>query len=194
MNQISDKDYYGNWPSKCPYNDDLNWASAIGIKYLSGIAPVLKKQNKIGIVILDIDDTIVMGDPADVIGIKEMELGSRADQEIFILPVNNQIVQLANHAKALGFKIIALTSRPTTSRLASITNLNMFRVPYDHVIMNDRSDDHFFKIRIRRSLEKPNQTVVLTVGDSPCDCIFPVKAASIKLPDPRSKCSYAYIP
>ena len=74
---ISDKDYWGDWPSKCPYNDDLNWACAIGIKYLTQIAPVIKKQNKVGIVVFDIDDTIVMGDPAKVVGIREMELGTK---------------------------------------------------------------------------------------------------------------------
>ena len=62
------------------------------------------------------------------------------------------------------------------------------------ILMNDKNEDPAFKIKIRRSLEKPNQTVVLTIGDQPFDCILPGRSAAIKLPDPDSKCAYVYIP
>jgi hypothetical protein len=51
---------------------------------------------------------------------------------------------------------VCLTARPETSRLASITNLNMFDIPFDAIIMNDRDEDYFFKIKTRRQLEKKN--------------------------------------
>jgi hypothetical protein len=194
----SDEQYFKGWPMKCPYNEDLDWGASIGIKYLKMLAPTFKQGGrnfgKTGIVVLDIDDTLVFGDPAGVIGVKEMELGTHNGQDVFILQPNNQIVQLANVSRQLGFKIIALTARPMESKMASITNLKLFKIPHDMLVMNDKDDDPHFKIKIRRSLEKPNQTVVLTVGDQITDCLLCGTSAAIKLPDPERKCCYAYIP
>ena len=189
---ISDEHYWRGWPGKCPYNDDVKWACQIAIKYLKSIAP--KYRNRTGVVVFDIDDTLCFGDPANVIGVREMELGVHQGQEVFILPMNNPVVKVAEVARQLGFKIVALTARPKESKMASITNLNMFRVPFDHIIMNDGDEDPHFKIRVRRNLQKKNQDVVLTVGDQPFDVYLPGKAAAIKLPDPDDKMSRAYIP
>jgi predicted secreted acid phosphatase len=196
----SDEAYYKGWPGKCPYNDDLNWAAKLAIQYLEKISPRYKGTGKIGLVIFDLDDTIFMGDPAQVIGIVEMSLGMHKgpngeEQEIFILPVNRQIVKVANVARQLGFKIVCLTARPQESQLASVTNLNMFSVPNDMLLMNNKDEDPFFKIRVRRQLSStPNQDIVLTIGDQFTDLYFPGSAAAIKLPDPESKVSYAYFP
>lgn len=196
----SDEAYYKGWPGKCPYTTDVNWAASIAIDYLKKIAPKVKAAGKIGLVIFDLDDTLFMGDPAKVVGIEEMSLGlhkgpNGQEQEIFILPVNRQIVQVANTARALGLKIICLTARPAESQLASISNLNMFAIPNDGLIMNDKDEDPFFKIKVRRQLAAdPKQIVVLTIGDQFTDLYFPGTAAAIKLPDPDSKASYAYIP
>lgn len=35
-------------------------------------------------------------------------------------------------------------------------------------------------------------TLLLTVGDQPCDCLLPGKSAALKLPDPESKCVYFF--
>jgi hypothetical protein len=196
---LSDEQYYKGWPNKSPYNDDIKWACQISIQYLQKIAPKYKNSGKIGLVIFDIDDTLCMGDPANVIGVREMEMGTHKgpdgdEQDVFILPMNNPVVKVAKVARQLGFKIVALTARPQESRLASVTNLNMFNVPYDMIIMNNKEEDPHFKIRIRNQLQKPGQDIVMTVGDQPMDVYLPGNSAAIKLPDPELKCSYAYIP
>lgn len=190
----SDELYFKGWPGASPYTTDLKWACQMAIQYLQKIAPSYKNSRKIGLVVFDIDDTLCFGDPASVIGVREMEMGIHQGQDVFILPMNNSVVKVAKVARELGFKIVALTARPAESKLASITNLNMFNVPYDMIIMNDKDEDPFFKIRIRRQLEKPGQDVVMTVGDQPMDVYLPGGAAVIKLPDPELKCSYAYFP
>jgi hypothetical protein len=195
--------YWKGWPNKCPYVDDLNWASAKSIAYLRAIAPIYKSNGRVGIVIFDLDDTLFMGDPEDGVGITEMSLGLHpnpnlggTEQEVFILPVNNPIKKIAVVAKELGFKVICLTARPSESHLASLANIKMFDIPHDCLIMNDKDKDPSFKVAVRRQLAaKPNQDVVCTVGDQFTDVIFPgSKTCAIKLPDPDSKCSYAYIP
>lgn len=194
--------YYGNWPDKCPYNDDLNWACSLSIKYLTQIAPMVKQSGKIGMVVFDIDDTLLMGDPAQVLpGSRgdvsggEWDLGTKGDQNLFFLYPNPQVVKVATVAHSLGFKNIMLTARPQTSRMASIMNLKLLSIPFDSIIMNDKDKDPLFKVKVRRALDQQaGQTVVLTIGDQICDVLFPNKAAAIKLPEPDLKCSYAYFP
>ena len=185
--------YYAGWPKKGLYNDDLNWACRIGINYLKQIAPITKNQNKIGIIVLDIDDTLVMGDHAPILGIREQER-IEDNQEIFILPINKQVKALAVTARNLGLKIVILTARPLSSKAASICNLQDYDIPYDMIIMNDKDSDPMFKVKVRRSLDNDKRQIVLTVGDQPFDCFSPGKAAAIKLPDPDCKCAYVYIP
>jgi hypothetical protein len=89
----------------------------------------------------------------------------------------------------LGIKIIVLTARPKTSKLATITNLDMFMIPYDRVFMNEGDEDPEFKIRVRRKICSQNN-LLLTIGDQLCDVLLPGRSGILKLPDPNSKCSY----
>lgn len=188
---MSNINYWKGWPFTGEYMKDLNWAAAVGKQYLDKIAtkPSAKKK----CVIFDIDDTIVFGDPDEAIGVKDMDLGVHEGQCVFILPRNKPIVKLAEHAKKLGMLVIMLTARPAESRLASKTNMEEYNIPYDAIIMNEKDEDYFFKIRVRRNIET-KYDIVLTIGDQINDCMCPGTAAAIKLPDPESMCSYAWIP
>lgn len=187
---MSKEAYYSGWPGKCPYNDDLNWGCGLAIKYLDKVVNEVRSSGKKGVVVFDVDDTLVMGDPAKVIGIVDMEIGS----DIFVLPPNLQVVAVANKAKSLGFEVIALTARPPESKLATTSNLKMMGIPCNQLIMNEKDDDPCFKIKVRKDLERQGKKVVLTMGDQPFDCFMPGEAAAIKLPDPESMCCYAFFP
>lgn len=195
--------YWKGWPGKCPYMDDLNWACKVSISYLTKVAPKYKTNGRTGLVIFDLDETLFMGDPDNALGHEPMSLGNHPnpknnnkEEVVFILPPNNNVKQIATTAKKLGFKVICLTARPPESHLASVANLKMFEIPHDCIIMNDNEDDPYFKVNIRRKLAlKPNQDIVMTIGDQFTDCFLPgSNTCAIKLPDPESKCAYAYIP
>lgn len=189
-----DKDYWIGWPSKGQYYQDLVWAARCGIQYLEKISKTPKTSAKPRCVVFDIDDTLVFGDPDEAIGVREMELGEHDGQQIFILPRNEPIVKLAEKAKQLGFVIVVLTARPKESRAASITNMNMLHIPYNSLIMNDGDHDPCFKINVRRKISQTHE-IVLTIGDQATDCLCPGgNTASIKLPDPTLKASYAWFP
>ncbi len=178
-------DYWDNWPAG-KYGNDLNWGSKVAIEYLTK----LKNKKLVNpCILMDVDDTLVFGDPESKVGVREMELGNREGNPIFVLPINPSIVNIAKVAKSYGFKVIILTARPSTSKLATITNLDMFNIPYDKVFMNDKDEDPEFKIRLRRRISEQN-SLLLTVGDQPADVLLPGKSAILKLPDPDSKCSY----
>lgn len=197
--------YFRGWPKPTNiYVQDLIWAMKIGIQYLDRIKN--KPSNKQKCVIFDFDDCLVFGDPASVVGVREMELGEHDGSEIFTLPRNEPICKLAEYAKSNQFIIIILTARPKTSREATRWNCRDFRIPYDAIIMNDSDDDPCFKVNVRRRVAA-KYDVVLTVGDQITDCLCPGgKTAFIKLPDPgnyneEKKCyvghslaSYAWIP
>lgn len=184
-------DYWKGWPAKGEYMKDLLWAERIAIQYLDRISG--SKGNKQQCVVFDIDDTIVFGDPSEVIGVREMELGTHEGQCVFILPRNKPVVRIAEHAKKLGMTIVLLTARPKESRLASKVNMDEYNIPYHAIIMNEKDEDYFFKIRVRRNIES-KYDIVLTIGDQITDCMCPGTSAAIKLPDPDSLCSYAWIP
>ena len=187
--QSQAKTYWSGWPMSGQYLQDLKWASEISIKYLRSVASRVDKRN--AAVIFDVDETIMFGDPEELLGVREMELGVHDGQEIFILPPNPPISKVVSESKRLGFKIIVLTARPATSKKATLTNLDMFKIPYDYIIMNNKESDPDFKISARRQLfDKFN--IILTVGDQPCDCLLPGRSAVLKLPDPTSKCAYFY--
>lgn len=187
--------YWSNWPTnECLYVHDLKYASEQAIKYLNKLAPLYKAANKKGIVIFDLDDTLVQGDSEHILQLEEMSFRTK-DQNIFILPPNEPIVLIAETAKRLGFAIIILTARPNVSKMASITNLKMFKVPHDALIMNEKDTDPHFKIRIRKQLQKPGQNVILTIGDQWTDVCLPgPKCGVIKLPEADSKCTYILFP
>ena len=184
-------EYWKNWPRGGEYMKDLQWAEQIAISYLNQIVPRLGNLDNCA-VIFDVDETLVFGDPEETIGVREMELGDFNGQSVFILPPNAPVVKICTTAKRLGLKIIILTARPGTSKIATITNLDMFKIPYDFIIVNSKESDPQFKINTRRELQT-KYNVILTVGDQPADVLLPGKAAALKLPDPTSKAAY-FIP
>ncbi len=185
--------YWNGWlTNSSEYSKDLIWAFNVGKSVLDKCK--IKPSSKQKCVVFDIDDTLVFGDPENAVGVKEMELGEIDGQEIFILPGNDPIVKLAEYAKANNFIIIVLTARPKISTLASRKNLDMLKIPYTALIMNDGDDDPCFKVGVRRRIANKYE-VCLTVGDQITDVLCPgANTAFIKLPDPTSKASYAYIP
>jgi len=184
---MSSENYFKGWPTSGDYVHDLNWASKVSIDYLRKLKQTKKLVRPC--VLFDVDETLVFGDPEEKLGVREMELGDHSGQPVFILPPNPQIVKIAKEARNLGFKVIILTARPSTSKLATVTNLDMFGIPYDKVFMNDKDEDPEFKIRLRRRISEQN-SLLLTIGDQPCDVILPGRSGILKLPDPDSKCSY----
>lgn len=180
--------YWIKWPASGYYVQDLQWGSQKAINYLRKV----KNSNKNiprPCILLDVDETLVFGDPEEKVGVREMELGDHNGQPVFVLPPNPPIVEIAKVSKKLGFAVIVLTARPATSKLATITNLDMFNIPYDKLIMNEKDEDPEFKIRVRRMIAK-NNSLLLTVGDQPTDVLLPGKSALLKLPAPESKCCY----
>jgi len=177
--------YYKTWPKPSnPYVQDLIWAMKVGIQYLDSIKN--KPSAKPKCVVFDFDDCLIFGDPALVVGVREMELGEHDGSEIFIFPRNEPICKLAEYAKANKFMVIILTARPKTSREATRWNCRDFRIPYDAIIMNDGDDDPCFKVNVRRRIAQ-KYDISLTVGDQITDCLCPGgKTAFIKLPDPGS--------
>ena len=196
----ADEIYFKDWPlSSCPYIKDINWGCSIGIQYLTKISafykPGGKFHGKIGLVIFDFDECLCFGDVSGCLSHKEMDLGTISGQGVFLLPPNTSVVKMAETAKSLGFKIVVLTARPEESKLATLYNLVFCKIPYDMLLMNSGNSDPQFKVKTRRQLTKPNQDIVLTVGDQWTDLYLPgSNTAAIKLPEPELKCAYAYIP
>jgi hypothetical protein len=180
--------YWSKWPTGGKYIEDLTWGAKISIEYLKAYTK-RKKPTSNSAVIFDVDETLIFGDPEEKLGVREMELGEHNGQPVFILPPNPPIVKILNFAKKIGYKIIILTARPAASKMATITNLDMFHIPYDFIIMNNKDQDPEFKILARRKLAKKFD-IVLTVGDQPCDVLLPGKSAVLKLPSEESKCAY----
>jgi hypothetical protein len=197
--------YYKGWPIQCQYTNDLKWAAEKSVIFLRQIAGFYKPKDPSkpvtkGLVVIDLDDTIFFTDELGIIGVIDGSAGRYFDDkinqevELFMLPINEPIRFLIEEAKKLGFYVIALTARPAESRLATITNLKMCKIPYDHLIMNTDSKDPYFKINVRKDLSKKGQ-IVLTIGDMPNDVVFSGgKTAFVKLPSPDMPCSYAYFP
>lgn len=199
------QNYFMGWPKPSNlYVQDLIWAMKVGIQYLDRIKN--KQSSKPKCVVFDFDDCLVFGDPASIVGVREMELGEHDGNEIFVLPRNEPIVKLAEYAKTSKFQVVILTARPKTSREATRWNSNMLRIPFDAIIMNDGDSDPCFKVNVRRRIAA-KYDISLTIGDQITDCLCPgAKTALIKLPDPgnydddrkvwvnSSLASYAWIP
>ncbi len=199
------RNYFLGWPKPSnPYVQDLIWAMKVGMQYIDSVKN--KQTGKQKCVVFDFDDCLVFGDPASVVGVREMELGEHDGNEIFVLPRNEPIVKLADYAKINKCQVVILTARPKTSREATRWNSNMLRIPFDAIIMNDGDNDPCFKVNVRRRIAA-KYDIVLTIGDQITDCLCPGgKTAFIKLPDPGSYdddkkvwehcslASYAWIP
>ena len=182
--------YWKNWPKQnSEYVKDLMWAHKVGRHIIDKYKD--KSSNKPKCVVFDIDDTLIMGDPEEVLGFTEIDYGV---DNLFVLPWIEPMIRLVDYAKSNGFKVILLTARPLKSRAASIENMNMLRVPYDALIMNEGDEDLFFKVNTRRKIAT-KYDICLTVGDQITDVILSsTNTAFIKLPDPTSKATYAYMP
>lgn len=189
---MSEKYWDGWFKNVGEYSVDLIWALNVGKSILDKYEK--KQTQKPKCVIFDIDDTLVFGDPEGTMGVKEMEIGFVDGQDVFFLPRNEPICKLAEYAKANGFMIIIITARPKKSRLASLENMKHLRIPFDAIIMNDGNLDPCFKVGVRRKIALKYE-VCMTVGDQITDVLNPsMNTSFIKLPDPTSKASYAYVP
>lgn len=197
--------YFKDWPKNtCHYMQDLMYAMNIGVQYINRVKTQQTAKPKC--VVFDFDDCLIFGDPAQVYGLREMELGEHDGSEIFIFPTNNPILKIAEHAKQCGISVIILTARPPTSREATKWNCMMFKIPYDAIIMNEGDADPCFKINTRRKIAEKYH-ICMTIGDQITDCLCPgANTAFIKLPDPgtedknknawvnMSLATYAWIP
>lgn len=179
--------YFKGWPIKCHYMSDLNWACETSIKWMSQLFQHKKIENPV--IVIDVDDTLVFGDPEQTIGVKEMELGEYNGQTIFVLPPNPPIVKIAQWAYNNKIFVIVLTARPKSSETATITNLKMFNIPYHKLIMNNGNEDPEFKIGMRKAISQ-KYNIILSVGDQPCDVLLPGRSGILKLPSLEHKNSY----
>lgn len=80
-------------------------------------------------------------------------------------PPRQDIVDLFNFCKNLGYKTLILTARPRDSHLATKINARMIGANYDRIITNDYDEPVSFKRNIRQALEDQGQDIVLSVGD-----------------------------
>ncbi len=197
QNISDDKAYYLNWPNSV-YNEDLAFAKNAALYYLENFVSVGKiKENKLSpCVIFDFDDCLVFGDPASVVGVREMELGNIDGNDIFILPINKEITDIISCIKhtynklCIKLNVIILSARPRESMSATIANLRMFDIEYDEVIVQDTiidGGDLDLDFKKRKFDELNNKyNIIFTIGDQENDCYIN-SPFSIKLPDPESK-------
>lgn len=155
--------YYRNWPNSI-YDVDLNWAKNIAINYLQG----LKTNGKTGTIVFDFDNTLVFGDPEEIVGIREMELGKdKSGSSIFVLPANQSIVDIVKKSKELGFTNVIASMRPGESYNATVRNLEFIGIPLgsyiDKIYMNqnDRGD----KAILYQEIEREYKNIVLIIDD-----------------------------
>jgi predicted secreted acid phosphatase len=130
-------------------------------------------------IIMDVDDTLVstINETVKFVKINKSVL--------FLYPGIKPMVQVAQTAKKLGYKIIILTARPRASFLSTKFNLDILEVPYDEIHMNNHSHDISFKYRVRQQLLK-RYNVLFTVGDQIGDVNGPPGLLGIKLPSQDS--------
>ena len=77
---------------------------------------------------------------------------------------NTEIVKIARECRRNGVKIIILTARPLDSKIATRVNLNMHGIPFDKMIINEKSEPPAFKRSIRSQIER-DHNVILAIGD-----------------------------
>lgn len=130
-------------------------------------------------IIMDVDDTLVFTINSKVKFIKINK------NYVFLYPGIKPIVQVAQIAKKLGYKIIILTARPRESFLSTKFNLDILQVPYDEIHMNNYNQDISFKYKVRLELLK-RYSVLFTIGDQIGDVNGPPGLLGIKLPSQDS--------
>ena len=128
-------------------------------------------------IIMDVDDTLVYTSKSQN-NVKIVKINSNI---IFLYPGIKQIIQVAQIAKKLGYKVIILTARPKESFLSTKFNLDSLEVPYDEIYMNNHNQDISFKYKIRQQLMK-KYNVLFTIGDQVGDVNGPPGLLGIKLP------------
>lgn len=141
-------------------------------KLLKENAPVMSFKPKA--VIFDVDDTLISTQKPVTL----QQLGSR---EVFLFPAIVEMVRVAQLAKRLGYHIIIITARPSSSRYSTEVNLRNIGVEYDKLYVNENNEHISFKIRIRTDILKTHN-VLCTIGDQPGDVIGPKGMIGIKLP------------
>ncbi len=181
---MNDSLYYLSWP-KSLYNRDLDTACTIVSKYLQYANEIITKKPKA--IVIDCDGTIFFDDPAQVLGLKEMEFSTKQsdNSSTFILPINKEVRKVANTAKMLGFKVIFFSGRPNGSHATTKFNLDMFDVSYDDVLFPDLSSHGYCpgKWQIIEQI-KENYTLMCVIGDQKTDCYGDF---FVKLPSPDDK-------
>lgn len=130
-------------------------------------------------IIMDVDDTLVSTINSKV---KFVKINKSV---VFLYPGIKPIVQVAQIAKKLGYKIIILTARPRESFLSTKFNLDILQVPYDEIHMNNNNPDISFKYKIRQQLLK-RYYILFTIGDQVGDVNGPPGLLGIKLPSQDS--------
>lgn len=130
-------------------------------------------------IIMDVDDTLVSTVNSKVTFVKINK------NSVFLYPGIKPIVQVAQLAKKLGYKIIILTARPRESFLSTKFNLDILQVPYDEIHMNNYKQDISFKYKIRQHLMK-SYYILFTLGDQIGDVNGPPGLLGIKLPSQDS--------
>lgn len=130
-------------------------------------------------IIMDVDDTLVSTINSKV---KFVKINKSV---VFLYPGVKPIVQVAQIAKKLGYKIIILTARPRESFLSTKFNLDILQVPYDEIHMNNNNQDISFKYKVRQQLLN-RYYVLFTIGDQVGDVNGPPGLLGIKLPSQDS--------
>jgi phosphoglycolate phosphatase-like HAD superfamily hydrolase len=125
---INSNDYYINWPNSY-YNKDLATTADLIYNYASAGSVIIMNLDKLY-------NSILFEDPQSVCQLQEMSYQYDGN-EIFILPPNPEIVTLLEKLKQIGVKIIILSRRPQESKASAIVNLNMFKIPYDEIYIDD---------------------------------------------------------
>ena len=128
-------------------------------------------------IIMDVDDTLVMASGPSS-NIKFLKINNNV---LFLYPGIKQIIQVSQVARKLGYKIIILTARPKESFLSTKFNLDVLKVPYDEIYMNNNNQNISFKYKIREQLIK-KYNVLFTIGDQVGDVNGPPGLLGIKLP------------
>lgn len=130
-------------------------------------------------IIMDVDDTLVSTINSKVKFIKINK------SIVFLYPGIKPIIQVAQVAKKLGYKIVILTARPRESFLSTKFNLDILQVQYDEIHMNNNNQDISFKYKVRQQLLK-RYDVLFTIGDQIGDVNGPPGLLGIKLPSQDS--------
>jgi hypothetical protein len=175
--------YYKGWPNHGKYYQKLNEIYTILYNYLTHFP----KTGKLYTVIFDIDDTLVYTDHSNLFPDKKFP--NELIKGYMLFPGIQQMIQIANLCKILGFKVIIITARPYQSENSSKKNLEILNVSYDEMYHNHNYPDINFKIGLKQKLSKTNN-IILSVGDQWPDLKGLSGCLCIKLPSYQDSNAY----